>query len=187
MPRMTERMARWRPGGVVAAALLLAALAPFASWAGSLEAAVKANYLYKLAPFVEWPADTFPNASAPFVVCVQGKDPFGELLDRAVSGQRIGARGVVILRLSRIDGGSGCQMAYVGGSDAQPRTAALRVLRSAHVLTVTDEANGAGPRGMIHFVMRGGRVRFEVDVRQAEAAGVAISSKLLALAVSVVR
>ena len=48
-------------------------------------------------------------------------------------------------------------------------------------------AAGPGPHGIVHFVPDGGRVRFQVDIRQAEAAGLTISSKLLALAVRVVR
>jgi hypothetical protein len=140
-----------------------------------------------VAPFAGWPPEAFSSPTAPFLICIQGEDPFRDLLDRAVSGQRIGGRPIQVERLSRIDAASGCQLAYIGGSAAQPRTAALQALRGAHVLTVTDESNGPGPRGMIHLVLNGGRVRFEVDLHQAEAAGVTISSKLLALAVSVVR
>lgn len=166
---------------------LALALAPLAVRAAALEAAVKAAYLYKLAPFAAWPASAFAGPSAPFVLCIQGADPFRNLLDEAVAGQRIGGRAVRVARLDQVDAGSGCQLAYVGGSDAQPRAAALAALRGTHVLTVTDEASGGGPHGMVHFVLRDGRVRFEIDLRQADAAGVTISSKLLALAVSVVR
>jgi hypothetical protein len=177
------------------ASVLLAALVMAASLltgfgvahGAALELAVKAAYLYKVAPFVDWPPQAFSSATAPFLICIQGEDPFRELLDRAVSGQRMGGRPIRLERLSRVDAASGCQIAYIGGSAAQPRAAALQALRGAHVLTVTDQSNGADPRGMIHFVLSGGRVRFEVDLHQAEAAGVTISSKLLALAVSVVR
>jgi hypothetical protein len=174
-------------GAVAAVGLALALAAPPSGLAATLEAAVKATYLYKLAPFAAWPTDAFPSPSAPFVICVQGPDPFNHALDQAVAGRKIGGHPIVVSRLSRVGPGSGCQLAYLGGSPAQPRAAALDALRGTHVLTVTDEANGPGPHGMIHFVLRGGRVRFEIDLRQAEAAGVAISSKLLALAVSVVR
>lgn len=181
--------AGWRAanGALAALSLALVLVIPLSACGADHEAAVKAAYLFKLAPFAGWPASAFPSPTAPFVICIQGADPFRELLDDAVAGQRIGGRAVVVSRLSRVDGESGCQLAYVGGSDAQPRTAALEALRGAHVLTVTDEANGPGPRGMVHFVLRGGRVRFEVDRRQADAAGVTLSSKLLALALSVAR
>jgi hypothetical protein len=160
---------------------------PLGGHAATFQAAVKAAYLCRLAPFAGWPAGTFATPTAPLVICVQGADPFQRPLDEAVAGQAVGGHPVVVARLGRIDRASGCQIAYLAGAAAQPRAAALQALTGAPVLTVTDEAVGAGPHGMIHFVLRGGRVRFEVDLRQAEAAGVTISSKLLALAVSVTR
>lgn len=153
----------------------------------SLETAIKATYLYKFAPFAEWPAAAFAGPAAAFVICIQGADPFGALLDRAVASQRLNGRPIVVERVNRLDAASGCQLAYLGGSASQSRGAALQAVRGAPVLTVTDEADGGGPHGMIHFVLKSGRVRFLVDLRQAEAAGVVISSKLLALAVAVNR
>lgn len=181
--------AGWRAanGALAAFSLTLILMIPLSACGADQDAAVKAAYLYKLAPFVAWPASAFPAPAAPFVICVQGADPFRELLDDAVAGQQIGGRAVVVSRLDRVDGQSGCQLAYLGGSDSQSRAAALDALRGARVLTVTDEASGPGPRGMVHFVLLRGRVRFAVDLRQADAAGVVLSSKLLALAVSVAR
>ena len=65
-----------------------------------LELAVKATYLYKFAPFVEWPASAFDSPTAPLVLCVVGDDPFGDLLDRAVSGQHAGKHPIALRRLS---------------------------------------------------------------------------------------
>jgi hypothetical protein len=52
------------------------------------------------------------------------------------------------------------------------------------VLTGTDGANG-GQRGIIHFTVSGGRVRFFIDQAAASRRGMQISSRLLALAVGV--
>jgi hypothetical protein len=52
------------------------------------------------------------------------------------------------------------------------------------VLTVTDAANG-GARGIIHFQVVSGRVRFAIDTVAARRKGINISSRLLALATDV--
>jgi hypothetical protein len=52
------------------------------------------------------------------------------------------------------------------------------------VLTVTDSAN-ASQRGIVHFVVVGGRVRFFIDEAAAAERGLLISSRLLGLAVAV--
>ena len=152
-----------------------------------LELAVKATYLYKLAPFVTWPAAAWADAAAPLVICIQGRDPFGPVIDRAVAGQRVNGRPVIVRRALRIDASSGCQIAYIGGSDAQPESTALRDIGKAPVLTVTDQDRGPGVPGDVHLVLMDGRVRFLIDNGQAQQQGLAISSKLLALALKVRR
>ncbi len=154
------------------------------TWPGSpraenLEYAVKATFLYKFAPFVDWPRGPAPPA---FILCVQGDDPFGPVLDRAVEGQRIEGRPVVVRRIEVVAPGSGCQVAFLAGSHRQSVLDALRALRGAPVLTVTD---GEAPHGVIHFRIKDNRVRFDVDQVAADEAGLGLSSKLLNLALSV--
>ncbi|MGZ6016314.1 MAG: YfiR family protein [Phenylobacterium sp.] len=172
-------------GAVVLGPLLLGAGS--ASAETSLELAVKATYLYKLAPFVSWPNASWSTSNAPLLICVQGADPFGPLLDQATAGQWVGSHPVVVKRVARLEPDVGCQIAYVAGGTAQSKSQALQAVEGAPVLTVTDEARGPPARGIVHLLLDGGRVRFSIDAGQADRNGVAISSKLLALAVAVKR
>jgi hypothetical protein len=162
------------------ALLVLTAAAGAARAQESLETAVKAAYLYKFAPFVEWPAGHPTGAS--FTVCVVGSDPFGSVLDRAVAGQSVGERPVVVRRLAIAAHDSPCDIAFLGGSRAQGVKEALGVLHGAPVLTVTD---GSAAPGVVDFALAQGRVRFRIDDQTAADCGLTISSKLLSLAVSV--
>ena len=147
-----------------------------------MEYTVKAAYLYKFAPFVEWPPTAFASAASPFQLCVLGRDPFGASLDQAVSGQRVGGRPVAVRRLERVDAGSGCHLLYLGASRNQTADEALRAVRGSPILTVADGGREVG--AIIRFVVRDNRVRFEIDTGAAAANHVTISSKLLALATS---
>ena len=148
-----------------------------------LEQAVKASFLFKFAPFVEWPGNG--TAGKPFTICLSGEDPFGSTLDEVVRGQRISGRPVNVRRLG--DGGSaaGCQMLFAGRSSA-PDYAPFAEVAGQPVLTVSDQKSGP-PGSMIQFVMQGGRVRFQIDNGAARANGLVISSKLLGLAIAVER
>ncbi len=148
----------------------------------TLELAVKATYLYKFAPFVDWPDGAFASTVAPFTICVVGNDPFGSLLDRAVAGQRVGARAIVVRRVAVAFPGQPCQIMYLGGSPAQPVSRALKAMRGAPVLTVTD---GSSAPGIVDFLLSDGRVQFRIDDEAAAQGGLAISSKLLHIAVEV--
>lgn len=145
----------------------------------------KAGYLAKFAPFVIWPPGVFAGPSTPLVLCVQGDDPFGEALDRAAAGQTVGTHPLVVRRVPRLGPGSNCQIAYLAGSAAQSPAAALKVVDGEPVLTVTDWDGGGGQTGIVHLVQRQGRLRFDIDAGRAGRSGLAISSKLLALAAEV--
>jgi hypothetical protein len=190
---MGRRRAMPARGAALAAAFVWllgasALLSPGPARADSLELAVKATYLYKLAPFVSWPALANAPPTAPLVICIQGADPFGAMLDRATLGQAVGSHPVVVRRVARLDPAAGCHIAYVAGGAAQSQAQALQAVDGAPVLTVTDEGSRAAGRGaIVRLLLDGGKVRFSIDAGQADRNGVAISSKLLALAVEVKR
>jgi hypothetical protein len=181
-PRPTWRGA-WR---LALAALLLCAGATAARAQGdSLEFAVKATYLYKFAPFVEWPLGAFKTPTAPFMICIVGDDPFGEVIDRAIAGQRLAEHPMVVDRMATYDTARTCHVLYAMGSETQPTEAILPLARGLPVLTVTDAARGNAAKGIIHFVVANNRVRFEIDDAAAARHELRISSKLLSLAITV--
>lgn len=161
-------------------AIAFAAAPAHATPPASLPQAIEAAYLAKFAPFVVWPDKTLGAVDAPLTLCVQGADPFGEALDRASAGQRVGSHPIVVRRIDTLGADSGCQIAYVGGSPAQPAAAALKAVAQAPVLTVTDEESRGG-KGIVQLFWMNGRLRFAIDSDMAAKAGLAISSKLMAL------
>lgn len=165
-----------------AAAGLGIATAAFAQ--AGLEQQVKAAFLGKFGAFVTWPAGAFSGPSGPLTLCVVGHDPFGAALDHAVQGETVEGRPITVRRMAVLGPAPGCHIAYLGGSPAQPAAAAARAGARAGVLTVAD---GPVDGVAVQFVIRANRVRFRIDQRAASAAGLDVSSKLLNLAVEVVR
>ena len=145
----------------------------------TLEYSVKANYLVRFAAFVEWPAQSFGEARSPVVLCVVGRDPFSGSLDRAARAQTAHGRALVVQRPRTNEAVAGCHILYVGAGGAS-------LVPAGHpaVLTVTDAA-ASDERGMIHFVISEGRVRFHIDLQAASRNRLSISSRLLNLALSV--
>lgn len=143
-----------------------------------------AAFLPKFARYVTWPPAAQPAARLPFQLCVIGRDPFGRPLDAAAAREAIDGHRVTVRRLETAAGAEPCHIAFVQGA-APPDTARmLNALRFLPILTVTD--GRAGPeRGMIHFAMVSGRVRFFIDQEGASQRGLNISSRLLALAAGV--
>jgi hypothetical protein len=168
---------------IAAAALLLFAVGRAAA-ADTLEYPIKATYLYKFVPFVQWPEAAFPSADSPINICISGQDPFGPMLDEAAAGQRVGARPIAIRHIAAVDANSGCQVVYIGGSQNQSIAQGLQALQGQPVLTVTDNTGAPNDHGIVSFVVIDNRVRFEIDERAAAQNHLTISSKLLSLAVA---
>lgn len=153
---------------------------PARAQGGPVALAVKATYLYKFLPFITW-----PDPAQRFTLCVVGDDPFGAVLDKALSGQTQNGLPIGLRRMAALRPDSGCQVVFAAGSAAEPVAAILAGLRGKPVLSVTDGARDPASRGIVNFVVAENRVRFEIDERLAQEAGLGISSKLLGLAVMV--
>lgn len=173
---MRPARALLRTLAAVAAGLL--ACAPAASQPS--ETAVKAAFLTKFAGYVAWPHVT----GGPLTLCVVGSDPFGKLLEAAARGQQVDGRPIAVRRMPGPDGTDGCHIAFVQGSTAGRTAEMLQALKGRPMLTVTD-ARGGPARGMIFFVVDGGRVRFHIDQAAAQQSGLSLSSRLLAIALTV--
>lgn len=166
---------------LIAAALLAGAVPAYSA---VTENDVKAAFLPRFARYVDWPASAMPPGPAPIVLCVIGSDPFGDGLDAAARSQSVGGKRVIVRRLGSANGAGGCQIAYVAANTNESVGQLLVALRGKPVLTVTDERNSSA-RGIVHFLVVDGRVRFAIDEAEAARRGLSISSRLLALATSV--
>lgn len=149
----------------------------------SSEYSIKAAFLYRFGNYIEWPPTAFSSPESPFSICIIGKDPFGSTLDQLADGERSAGRPIAIKRAQTLDGSSECQVIYIAiKGNLVP---SLRAVSGRHVLTVTDGVDETGAHGIINFVLRDNRVRFDIDVRLATANELGISSRLLSLALGV--
>lgn len=151
----------------------------------TLEYPVKAAFLAKFGGFVEWPPAVFASPSTPVQLCVLGEDPFGATLDKAVSGQQAAGRPIEVRRVKAVRADSGCHIVYISPSETPRLAQVVEALRGSGVLTVSDVKAGAPQTGVINFVIKDQRVRFDIDDEAAMHNRLAISSKLLGVALNV--
>lgn len=146
---------------------------------------VKAAYLYNFGRFVQWPPKA--NGNDRFPICVLGQDPFGRILDATVGGETINGMKVVTQRISTPQDALSCRVLFISSSEDMELKGILSALDDSSVLTVSDMPQFTQRGGMIHFITRSGRIHFEINLAAAGRVGLALSSQLLKLAVSVVR
>jgi hypothetical protein len=141
----------------------------------------KANMLYNIAKFVEWPGLS-PDKSTPLVFTILGEDDLAAQLAGLLSSKTVNGRPVFVRFARRPQDAKGSQILYVAAGETEIMASALAAVDSAAVLTVSDAPGFATHGGIIGFATEGERVRFEVNLGQAERGGLKLSAKLLSLA-----
>lgn len=167
---------------IVAVIFLAVLLAPSSGAQEAEEYQVKAAFLYNFAKFVEWPSQAFKSPQDPMVVCVLGRNPFGNALEQATHGKSVEGHTLYVRQISGVEQAGGCQILFISASEAKRFRSFWAGLNPAGILTVGEADGFATSGGVINFKLDGGRVRFEINVDAAERAQLQISSKLLSLA-----
>ena len=150
------------------------------------EYSVKAAFLFHFAQFVEWPPETFKEAGTPLVYCTIGEDPFHGSLDAALNGKTIGARSLHVRHLKQPSELQGCHVVFLGEKEKRLFSTVLELLKGSPVLIVGESEHFVQDGGTIGFSLEENKIRFEVNLEAAEKARLRISSRLLALAKTVV-
>ena len=179
LPRSTRHARRL----VAASLLLLACHSPAIAQSKPTQYEVKAAYLLNFAKFVKWPPA--PPQEETFQICLLGSDPYGAILPQTVGGERQEGKSIEVKRISTAKEAAGCRIVYVGSSEQSRLGTVLPILIEQHALVVGDLPNFCERGGVIGFVMEGDKVRFEVNLNAAQAAGLNMSSDLLRVATSV--
>lgn len=144
---------------------------------------VKAVYLFNFGKFIDWPAPAARDDS--FAICVLGRDPFGAVLDSTLAGESINDKKLVARRIATAQDSSDCRIVFISASEAGRIKQVLAGVEKAGVLTVSDAPDFTASGGMIQFVLKDNKIRFEVNLGAAQKAGLTFSSQLLKVATDV--
>lgn len=148
---------------------------------------VKAAYLYNFSRFVEWPSQPGNDRKDAFAICVLGKDPFGPALDAALAGEVRAGQNLTARRVSNLQDALTCRILFISDSEEDRLKEILTAMNKASVLTVSDIPRFSERGGMIEFVLKDDKVRFDVNLASAMDAGLTVSSDLLKVALTVRR
>jgi hypothetical protein len=169
----------------VIATLALACLA-VGQTSASGEYEVKAAFLFHFGQFVDWPEETFKDASSPITYCTIGGNPFHGALDASLNGKTIGARPLRVQHFQQPQDMRGCQVLFIGVEEKKLLPAILAGVKGNPVLTVGESEHFAQEGGMISFLLEDNKIRFEINLETAQKAKLRISARLLALAKTVI-
>jgi hypothetical protein len=156
---------------------------------------IKAGFLYNFLLFAQWPEQAFDGPDAPIIIGILGDKPFGDLFD-VVEGKPVNGRILVIKELTQSAPTKqikNCHLLFIcpcintdnpGGPGIKE---ILEKINGFPVLTVGEAEDFIAAGGMINFVVKKNNVTFEINKKAADRSGIRLSSKLLRLAIRVIK
>jgi hypothetical protein len=172
-PRLLQQIARLCTAG----ALLLACMPATALNEADVKAAVVANLL----AFAEWPPRVTPPAEAALVLCVGARHALRAPL-ATLNGRTVRQWVLQVRELGAGDATAACHALLVDEALLAARPALAGELRTLPLLSFADAREAADAPVCIRIGVVDGRVGFTVDLANARAIGVTLSSRMLRLA-----
>lgn len=157
---------------LIALAIILCSNSLFA--ADTVEYKIKAAYLYNFTKFISWPE----FQSETFNLCILGKDPFGIIIDSIESRQALGLP-IKLIRMRRFDVSKQCHILFLGSAT---RKDVRQLTASSGILIVSEKWHFAKHGCMIGFVVKGGKVKLQINPDRLRRGGLEVSAKLLEIA-----
>jgi hypothetical protein len=143
---------------------------------------VKAAFVFNFVKFVEWPTNAFADESAPIQIGVAGNATMVAALDAAIKGKEVGGRELAVRRVETPEQASEVNVLFLGADVDAGLTTWLAAASKTNVLTIGESEVFRKSDGMIAFVWQGDRLRFEINVAEADRAKLRVSAQLLKLA-----
>jgi hypothetical protein len=145
------------------------------------ESQIKAAFVYNFLKFVEWPAEVFHRPDEPLVVAIVGEGPTAEATEQFLATKQVGERRILVRRVGWEEPLAGVHAVFVTEGDAKKLHHVLAAASVRPILSIGEGESFASSGGLIGLVIEQRKVRFDIDMAVAEATGLKVSSKLLAL------
>jgi len=150
------------------------------------EAEIRAAFVFNFAKFTDWPADAFADADSPLNVGFLGADDARSAFALLSAGKMINGRKIVAIQLDSVPITRQYQILFFRKFKGDTGAGALGVPKDARTLTIGESDNFLPRGGMIRLLVEDNRMRFDINVGASTRSQIRLSSKLLALARSVV-
>jgi|tagenome__1003787_1003787.scaffolds.fasta_scaffold20980064_2 hypothetical protein len=172
-----------RLAGTLLISLLLA-------WNGALAAEdlpgvankVKAAMLLNFTKYVVWPPPSLPARDTPLVVGVIGKNPLVAEIEATLPGLMVERHVLIVRPFSDALEAGECHVFFIPASEKKRIPKVLERFKNRPVLTVSDAEGFLEEGGMIALRREASTIKFDINQKAAEKAGLKVSSKLLQLA-----
>jgi len=154
--------------------------------AASLVPAFAQNYkmhsvfIYSFTRYVQWP-DTYNQGD--FEILVLGDSPILEELKAMAQAKKVGDRAIKITKIKAPSEIRKCNMLFLAAAKSEQIAEVMEKVNTQSILVVSEEA-GLGLKGSdINFIVKDGKLAFELNQASVNKQGLKVSNELTRLAI----
>jgi hypothetical protein len=136
-------------------------------------------FMYSFTRYVQWPDD---RNTGDFKILVVGESPIVSELQKMAETKKVGSRAIVVQEAAKVTGNETNHIIFISAAKSALLAEVLAKVGSG-VLVVTEK-EGLGSKGSaINFVMKDGKLAFELNQNALNKQGLKASTELIRLAV----
>jgi hypothetical protein len=160
--------------------VLLALLALSAAVSHAQNYNLHTVFIYSFTRYVIWP-DGYNEGE--FEILVMGDSPIVEALEKMAQAKKVGDRVIKVTRISAVSEIRKCNILFVPAGKSSEMTDIVSKVNNQSILIITEEP-GLGSKGSnINFVMKEGKLAFELNQSSVNRQNFKIANELSRLAI----
>src|ERR1700733_7950343 len=156
------------------------------SSAAPSQAEIRAAFVFNFVKFTEWPMQAYADAGSPLTTCFLGADDVRTAFQTISTGKALNGRFLESKAVKSAADMHSCQVLYVDSPRSPVVMDVLKNARQHDALAIGTSEDFLACGGMLRLQIENNRMRFDVNVGAVGRTKIKLSSKLLALARSVV-
>ncbi len=159
----------------------LLVFSPVGSQAAKDETLTKAQFLYNLALYTEWPESQFASARSDFKFCTIGAENVASALLWVSTGKKINGRSVDVAEVGGVGSIGSCHVVFFGETDEEKLGDYVAAVSGSGVLSAAPSEKFAQLGGVLGFEMVSGKVQFTINAAAVNREHLKIRDKLMSL------
>jgi hypothetical protein len=140
----------------------------------------KAMFTLNFIRYIGWPEAA---TKGDFIIGVLNDKDIAQFLQQKSAGKKFGYQNIVVKTFKKVDDITDCQILFFSDKQSFSKHAETvkQKLNGKNSLIITNTEGATKKGAMINFVIRGGKLKFEISQSNAEAFGIKFSSSLMSL------
>ncbi|TRX59509.1 YfiR family protein [Fulvivirga sp. M361] len=136
-------------------------------------------YIYSFIKYVQWPN----TSDSEFIIGVYGNSPITDHLKKMAAVKKAGDKTIIVKNINNLSNTANLSILFVSKAVSGELDSIIRKMMGSSTLLITEVEGAAAKGSNINFVIRSGKLAFELNRSAMDRDNLKVSSELTRLAI----